>query len=164
MVSMSEGRIYGNYDTSTRDGRQNRNNRSNKHLKRRDFLLQPVVMNGSESWTVRKQEKCWLKQCGHGEECCKFRGLHERPMHLCWSKYVLKPGLYFERKSTPYTQTILRTWGVYSRPPMPIYAVGIAQMPSINTPTIRRLLRVDAGLSLVNSLQTLRIRRLLRDI
>ena len=45
-----------------------------------------------------------------------------------------KPGLYFERKSTPYTQTILRTWGAYSRPPMPIYAVVIAQMASINTP------------------------------
>ena len=53
----------------------------------------------------------------------------------------LKPDLYFERKSTPYTQTILRTWGAYSRPPMPIYAVVIAQMASINTPTTRRLLR-----------------------
>ena len=31
------------------------------------------------------------------------------------------------------TQTILRTWGAFSRSPMPIYAVGIAQMPSINT-------------------------------
>ena len=28
---------------------------------------------------------------------------------------------------------------------------GIAQLPSINTPTIRRLLRVDAGLSLGNN-------------
>ncbi len=37
-------------------------------------------------------------------------------------KRCVKPGLYFERKSTPYTQTILRTWGAYSRPPMPIYA------------------------------------------
>ena len=36
---------------------------------------------------------------------------------------TIKPGLYFERKSTPCTQTILRTWGAYSRPPMPIYAV-----------------------------------------
>ena len=53
----------------------------------------------------------------------------------------LKPGLYFERKSTPYTQTILRTWSAYSRPPMPIYAVVIAQMASINTPTKRRRLR-----------------------
>ena len=35
-------------------------------------------------------------------------------------------------------------------------------MPSINTPTIRRLLRVDAGLSLANSPQPLRIGRLLR--
>ena len=60
----------------------------------------------------------------------------------------LKPGLHFERKSTAYTQT------------MPIYAVGIAQVPSVNTPTIRRLLRVDAGLSLANSPQPLRIRRL----
>ena len=34
---------------------------------------------------------------------------------------------------------------------------GIAQMPSINTPTIRQLLRVDAGLSLANSPQPLRI-------
>ena len=32
-------------------------------------------------------------------------------------------------------------WGAYSRPPMPVYAVVIAQMASINTPTIRRLLR-----------------------
>ena len=55
--------------------------------------------------------------------------------------YILKPGLYFERKSTPYTRTILRTWGAYSRPPMPINAVMIEQMPSINTPTTRRLLR-----------------------
>ena len=72
----------------------------------------------------------------------------------------LKPGLHFECKSTAYTQTILRTWGAFSRPPMPIYAVGIAQVPSVNTPTIRRLLRVDAGLSLANSPQPLRIRRL----
>ena len=43
----------------------------------------------------------------------------------------LKPGLYFERKSTPYMQTILRTCGAFSRPPMPIYAVGIAQIPSV---------------------------------
>ena len=43
----------------------------------------------------------------------------------------LKPGLHFERKSTAYTQTILRTWGTFSRPPMPIYAVGIAQVPSV---------------------------------
>ena len=54
---------------------------------------------------------------------------------------VIKPGLYFEHKSTPYSQTILRTWGASSRPPMPIYAVGIAQVPSrpytqsYNTPT-----------------------------
>ena len=40
-----------------------------------------------------------------------------------------------ERKSTAHTQTILRTWGAFSRPPMPIYAVGIAQAPSVNTPT-----------------------------
>ena len=72
----------------------------------------------------------------------------------------LKPGLHFERKSTAYTQTIVRTWGAFSRPPMPIYAAGNAQVPSVNTPTIRRLLRVDAGLSLANSPQPLRIRRL----
>ena len=76
----------------------------------------------------------------------------------------LKPGLHFERKSTAHTQTILRTWGAVSRPPMPIYAVGIAQVPSVNTLAIRRLLRVDAGLSLVNSPQPMRIRKLLRDI
>ena len=40
---------------------------------------------------------------------------------------------------------------------------GIAQMPSINTPTIRRLLRIYAGLSLAHP-RPLRIRRLLRDI
>ena len=78
-------------------------------------------------------------------------------------KFV-KPGLHFERKSTAHTQTILRTWGAFSRPPMPIYAVGIAQVPSVNTPTIRRLLRVGAGLSLANSPQPMRIRKLLRDI
>ena len=72
----------------------------------------------------------------------------------------LKPGLYFERKSLPYTQTIVRTWGAYSRPPMSIYTVGIAQVPSINTPTIRRPGDVDAGLSLANNRQPLRIRRL----
>ena len=76
----------------------------------------------------------------------------------------LKPGLHFERKSTAHTQTILRTWGAFSRPPIPIYAVGIGQVPSVNTPTIRRLFRVDAGLSLVNSPQPMRIRKLLRDI
>ena len=76
----------------------------------------------------------------------------------------IEPGLHFERKSTAHTQTILRTWGAFSRPPMPIYAVGIAQVPSVNTPKIRRLLRVDAGLSLVNSPQPMRIRKLLRGI
>ena len=40
----------------------------------------------------------------------------------------------------------------------------IAQMPSINTPTIRRLLRVDAGLSLANNPRPLCIRRLLRHV
>ena len=40
---------------------------------------------------------------------------------------------------------------------MPIYAVGIAQVPSVNTLAIRRLLRVDAGLSLVNSPQPMRM-------
>ena len=69
-----------------------------------------------------------------------------------------------ERKSTAHTQTILRTWGAFSRPPMPIYAVGIAQVPSVNTPTRRRLLRMDAGLSSANSPQPMRIRKLLRDI
>ena len=42
--------------------------------------------------------------------------------------------------------------------------VVIAQVPSINTPTIRRLLRVDAGLPLANNPRPLRIRRLLRGI
>ena len=84
----------------------------------------------------------------------------------CYLRYRnrVKPGLHFERKSTAYTQTILRTWGAFPRPPMPIYAAGIAQVPSINTPTTRRLLRVDAGLSLANSPQPMRIRKLLRDI
>ena len=83
---------------------------------------------------------------------------------MMWIPF-LKPGLHFERISTPYTQTIVRTWGALSRPPMPIYALVIAQMQSIlNTPTIRRLLRVDAGLSLDNSPQPPRIRKLLRGI
>ena len=51
----------------------------------------------------------------------------------------LKPGVYIERKSTPYTQTIVRTWGAYSRPPRPTYTVVTAHRPIINTPTIRRL-------------------------
>ena len=78
----------------------------------------------------------------------------------------IKPGLHFERKSTAHTQTILRTRGAFSRPPMPIYAVGIAQVPSVNTytPTIRRLLRVNAGLSLASSPQPMRIRKLLPGI
>ena len=76
----------------------------------------------------------------------------------------LKPGLHFERISRAYTQTILRTWGAFSRPTMPIYAEGIAQVASVNTPTMRRLLHVDAGLSLANSPKPLRIRKLLRDI
>ena len=83
---------------------------------------------------------------------------------VCTLILALKPGLHFERKSTAYTQTILRTWGAFSRPPMPIYALGIGHVPSVNTPTIRRLLRVDAGLSLANSPQPMRIRKLLRDI
>ena len=78
-------------------------------------------------------------------------------LHESKSIGSLKPGLHFERKSTAYTQTILHTWGAFSRLPMPIYAVGIAQVPSVNTPTIRRLLRVDAGLSLANSPRYLRI-------
>ena len=90
----------------------------------------------------------------------------ERVLKRIWRRFCtrLKPGLHFERKSTAHTQIILRTWGAFSRPPMPIYAVWIAQVPSVNTPTIRRLLRVDAGLSLVNSPQPMRIRKLLRDI
>ena len=86
------------------------------------------------------------------------------PGNLTPTHPLVKPSLYFERKSTAYVQTILRTWGVFSRPPMPIYAVGIAQVPSINTPTIRRPGDVDAGLSLANSPRPLRICRLLRGI
>ena len=52
--------------------------------------------------------------------CCEiFSGVSYQYATAC-----LKPGLYFERKSTAYTQTTLRTWGAFSRPPMPIYAVG----------------------------------------
>ena len=54
---------------------------------------------------------------------------------------TIKPGLYFESKSMPYVRgTILRMWCTYSRPTMPIYAVVIVQMPSINTltPTFTR--------------------------
>ena len=67
---------------------------------------------------------------------------------ICKWLNSIKPGLHFERKSTAHTQTILRTWGGFSRPPVPIYAEGIAHVPSVNTPTIRRILRVYAGLSL----------------
>ena len=77
------------------------------------------------------------------------------------SKALRKSGLiHFERKSTAYTQTILRTRGAFSRPPMPIYSVGIAQVPSIDTPTIRRPGEMDAGLPLANSPRPRRIRKL----
>ena len=81
-------------------------------------------------------------------------------------KLSVKPGLHFERISDlrrirrPFCALGARFLGHQ----MPIYAVGIAQVPSINTPTIRRLLRVDAGLPLANSPRPLRIRRLLRGI
>ena len=78
----------------------------------------------------RSQFKYALRQCKRSEDTIKADRLA-----------APAGGLYFERKSTPYTQTILRTWGAYSRQQMPIYAVVIAQMASINTPTIRRLLR-----------------------
>ena len=90
---------------------------------------------------------------------CAFR--LRRPTYAVRS---VKAGLHFERKPTAHTQTFLRTWGAFSRPPMPIYAVGIVQAASVNTPTIRRLLCVDAGLSLANSPQPISIRKLLRDI
>ena len=94
-----------------------------------------------------------------------FATPHSRIPSAMIGKYTLKPdthsnrdtglrsqpGLHFERKSTAYTQTILRTWGAFSRPPMPIYAAGIAQVPTVNTPTIRSLLRVDAGLLLAQA-------------
>ena len=47
--------------------------------------------------------------------------------------FILRMQIYAVYRNT---QTILRTWGAFSRSPIPIYAVGIAQMPSINTPTI----------------------------
>ena len=70
----------------------------------------------------------------------KYRVSNEISSIVWYDSWSLEPGtrgLYLEWKSTPYTQTILRIWGAFSRSPMPIYAVGIAQMPSINTPTIR---------------------------
>ena len=54
--------------------------------------------------------------------------------------FILRMQIYAVYRNT---QTILRTWGAFSRSPMPIYAVGIAQMPSINTPTIRVHTRRD---------------------
>ena len=45
--------------------------------------------------------------------------------------FILRMQIYAVYRNT---QTILRT---FSRSPMALYAVGIAQMPSINTPTIR---------------------------
>ena len=90
----------------------------------------------------------------------------------------LKPGLYFERKSTPYTQTILRTlWRVLSATNADLRGSDRADAEykhSYNTPTFTltfaRLLKlcwpgnVDAGLPLANSPRPLRIRRLLRSI
>ena len=52
---------------------------------------------------------------------------------------ILKAGFILRMQIYAYTsntQTILRTWGMFSRSPMPIYAVGIAQMPILNTRTI----------------------------
>ena len=54
--------------------------------------------------------------------------------------FILRMQIYAVYRNT---QTILRTWGAFSRSPMPIYAVEIAQMPSINTPTIRVHTRRD---------------------
>ena len=87
-----------------------------------------------------------------------FTHVHKKLLQMYGT--TKKPGLYFERKSTAYTQTILCIRGAFSRPPMPIYAVGIAQVPSIDTSTIRRPGEVDAGLSLANSPRPRRIRRL----
>ena len=44
--------------------------------------------------------------------------------------FILRMQIYAVYRNT---QTILRPWGAFSRSPMPIYAVGIAQI----TPTIR---------------------------
>ena len=86
-------------------------------------------------WHIYAWERTWEGSICQIEHTVTFSS-HTNSVHC-----TIKPGLYFERKSTPYTQTILRTWSAYSRPPMPIYAAVIAQMPSINTPTTRRLLR-----------------------
>ena len=73
----------------------------------------------------------------------KYRVSNEISSIVWYDSWSLEPGNGVYRptsnalKFTPYTQTILRTWGAFSRSPMPIYAVGIAQMLSINTPTIR---------------------------
>ena len=80
------------------------------------------------------------------------------------SKALRKAGLILRTQIYGDTQTILSTRGAFSRPPMSIYAVGIAQVPSIDTPTIRRPGEVDAGLSLANSPRPRRIRRLLRGV
>ena len=78
--------------------------------------------------------------------------------------FILRMQIYAVYRNT---QTILHTLGAFSRSPMPIYAVGIAQMPSINTPTIRVHTRRDlrrsinaitraAKLSLLNFLSLFR--------
>ena len=69
----------------------------------------------------------------------KYRVSNEISSIVWYDSWPLKPGLLRMQIYAVYrnTQTILRTWDAFSRSPIPIYAVGIAQMPSVNTPTIR---------------------------
>ena len=59
-------------------------------LKSRDIALQtkvclvkamvfPVVMDGCESWTIKKAEELMLLNCGAGEDSCKSLGLQGDP-------------------------------------------------------------------------------------
>ena len=69
--------------------------------------------------------------------------------------FILRMQIYAVYRNT---QTILLTWGAFPRSPMPIYAVGIAQMPSINTPTIRVHTRRDLRRS-INAITRAYVRR-----
>ena len=77
----------------------------------------------------------FFKRAGRHEKGAGRRALQKKPrQNTAKAGFILRMQIYAVYRNT---QTILRTWGAFSRSSMPIYAVGIAQMSSINTPTIR---------------------------
>ena len=65
--------------------------------------------------------ECGCAYYGSSVDAAGGRGIVEKnKQSLATAAARVKPCLHFERKSTAHTQTILRTWGAFSRPPMPI--------------------------------------------